>query len=165
MRGESDETYATALAGVFDPRTHTFTFASAGHPSPVLRHPDGRIEEFNVPGMMLGLRSGKSLRTVTIAVAPGSTLVFFTDGLTEATRDTDEGYRRLHAAMADAGVSSADNPAHALVEHVLRARPATDDIAVLVAEVGPSKRFDERLRTASSVAAGRETVTIATSIT
>ena len=165
VRGESDETYATALAGVFDPRTHTFTFASAGHPSPVLRHPDGRIEEFNVPGMMLGLRSGKSLRTVTIAVAPGSTLVFFTDGLTEATRDTDEGYRRLHAAMADAGVSSADNPAHALVEHVLRARPATDDIAVLVAEVGPSKRFDERLRTASSVAAGREAVTIATSIT
>jgi len=163
VRGESDETYATALAGIFDPRTHTFTFASAGHPSPVLRHPDGRIEEFNVPGMMLGLRQGKSLRTVTIDVAPGSTLVFFTDGLTEATRDTDEGYRRLYAAMADADVSSADNPAHALVEHVLEARPATDDIAVLVAEVGPCKRFDERLRTASRVAAGREQVTIATS--
>jgi serine phosphatase RsbU (regulator of sigma subunit) len=161
VRGESDETYATALAGVFDPRTHQFTFASAGHPSPVLRHPDGRIEEFDVPGMMLGLRPGTSLQTFTIDVTPGSTLVFFTDGLTEATRDIDEGHRRLHAAMADADVARADNPAHALVEHVLMGRPPTDDIAVLVAEVGPSKRFDERLRTASRVAAGHEQVTIA----
>jgi serine phosphatase RsbU (regulator of sigma subunit) len=165
VKTESDETYATALAGVFDPRTHQFTFASAGHPSPVLRHPDGRIEEFNAPGMMLGLRRGTSLQTITIDLKPGSTLVFFTDGLTEATRDIEEGHRRLHAAMSDDGVASADNPAHALVEHVLQGRPATDDIAVLVAEVGPSKRFDERLRTAAMVAADREQVTIAKAAT
>jgi len=162
---ESDETYATALAGVFDPRTHQFTFASAGHPSPVLRHADGTIEEFNAPGMMLGLRRGTSLQTITIDLKPGSTLVFFTDGLTEATRDIDEGHRRLHAAMADPTVAGAENPAHALCEHVLMGRPATDDIAVLVAEVGPSERFDERLRTAAMVAADRQQVKIAKSAT
>ena len=161
VRAESDEAYATALAGVFDPRTHQFTFASAGHPSPVLRHPDGRIEEFRAPGMMLGLRRGTSLQTITIDVVPGSTLVFFTDGLTEATRDIDEGQRRLHAAMGDERVAHAENPAHELVELVLAGRPATDDIAVLVAEVGPSKRFDKRLRTAAAVAADREPVRIA----
>jgi hypothetical protein len=165
VKAESDDTYATALAGVFDPRTHQFTFASAGHPSPVLRHPDGRIEEFTCPGMMLGLRRGTSLQTITIDLEPGSTLVFFTDGLTEATRDIEEGHRRLHAAMAEAAVASADNPAHALVEHILEGRPATDDIAVLVAEVGPSERFDERLRSAALLAADREQVKIATSAT
>jgi len=161
VNSESDETYATALAGVFDPRLHQFTFASAGHPPPVMRHPDGRIEEFDIPGTMLGLRHGTTLKTITIDVTPGSTLVFFTDGLTEATRDMDEGYARLHAALADPDVASAENPAHALCEHVLMGRPATDDIAVLVAEVGPSKRFDERLRTSAVVATHSEQVTIA----
>jgi serine phosphatase RsbU (regulator of sigma subunit) len=165
VKAESDDQYATALAGVFDPRTHQFTFASAGHPTPVLRHPDGRIEEFNAPGVMLGLRRGTSLQTMTIDLAPGSTVVFFTDGLIEATRDIDEGYRRLHAAMSDAAVAGAENPAHALCEHVLMGRPATDDIAILVAEVGPSKRFDERLRTSAAVAAERDMVTIAGSAT
>jgi len=165
VRAESDEAYATALAGVFDPCTHQFTFASAGHPSPVMRHPDGRIEEFRAPGMMLGLRRGTSLQTITIDVLPGSTLVFFTDGLTEATRDIDEGQRRLHAALGDDRMTRAENPAHALVELVLAGRPATDDIAVLVAEVGPHKRFDARLRSATAVAADREPVRIAQTVT
>ena len=76
-------------------------------------------------------------RTETvITVAPGSTLVFFTDGLTEATRDVTEGHARVRTAIADPAVAGAKNPAHALVEHVLRGEPASDDIAVLVAEVG-----------------------------
>jgi PAS domain S-box-containing protein len=165
LKSESSETYATALAGVFDPRTHEFTFASAGHPSPVLRHPDGRIEELRSTGMMLGMRRGARLQSVTIEVPPGSTLVFFTDGLTEATRDVDEGYRRLFAAMSDDVSAAADNPARALVEHVLAGGPSSDDIAVLVAEVGPSPRFDERLRSAAAVAASAEQVHVAPTLT
>ena len=44
---------------------------------------------------------------------------------------------------------------------VIGAAAVPDDIAVLVAEVGPSKRFDKRLRTAAAVAADREPVRIA----
>lgn len=147
VRAESADTYATALAGIFDPDTHVFTFASAGHPGPVMRHPDGRIEEFTAHGILLGLRARGETKTVTVHAPPGSSLVFFTDGLVEATRDIFEGHRRLHAAMADENVAACKNTAQALVEHVLGG-PATDDVAVLVAEIGPSARFDERLRTA-----------------
>ncbi len=151
VRAHSDEMYATALAGIFDPARHEFTFASAGHPGPALRLPDGSIEEFTAPGIMLGLRSVQPTRTVTIAAPPGSSLVFFTDGLVEATRDIDAGHARVHAAMADLAVAADAEPARALVEHVLGGKPATDDIAVLVAEIGPSARFDERLRTAAQL--------------
>ena len=135
VRDVSAETYATAIAGIFDPARGEFIFASAGHPGPAMRHADGRVEEFTSPGVLLGLREPGSTETRVIAAPPGSTLVFFTDGLTEATRDVTEGHRRVHAALADAGVTAAGNPAHALVEHVLRGEPAGDDIAVLVAEV------------------------------
>lgn len=130
-------TYATALAGIFDPAKYEFTFASAGHPGPAVRHPDGRIEELSSPGLLLGLRERSESNTTTISAPPGSVLVFFTDGLIEATRDADEGQRRLFAAMSEPGALDAANPAHELVERVLERKPATDDIAVLIAEIGP----------------------------
>jgi PAS domain S-box-containing protein len=135
VRDVSADTYATAIAGIFDPKTHEFVFASAGHPGPAMRHGDGRVEEFSASGVLLGLREPGSTDTVTIAAAPGSALVFFTDGLTEATRDITEGHRRLHAAIAGVSAAAAQNPARALVDAVLRDEPAGDDIAVLFAEV------------------------------
>ena len=136
VRADSERTYATALAGIFDPKTRTFIYASAGHPGPIVRDPLGAIHEFESTGVMLGLRTPGDTRTISLTIAQGSTLVFYTDGLVEATRDLDEGHRRLHAAISDARVAAAGNPAHALVEHVLAGRPPTDDIAVLIANVG-----------------------------
>lgn len=139
VRAQSGDTYATALAGIFDPATHRFTFASAGHPGPLLRHPDGRIEEFVAPGLLLGLRSGGD-ETHAVQTAPGATLLFYTDGLVEATRDIDEGLRRVTRALADPAIAAAANPAKALVDRVLGVETATDDVAVLIAEIGPRRR-------------------------
>ena len=132
------DVYATALAGIYDPRLQSFTFASAGHPGPVLRRPDGRIEELSSPGTLLGMRNGDEADTVTLDIPHGSALVFVTDGLLEATRDLDDGVLRLNSAMRSEDVWAADNCAHALVTYVLAGQPATDDVAVLVAEFGPS---------------------------
>jgi serine phosphatase RsbU (regulator of sigma subunit) len=87
---------------------------------------------------LLGLRPRGQTQTRTLATPPGATLVFFTDGLIEETRDSDEGHRRLRVAMADPVVTAAGNPARAIVDHVLGGRSASDDIAVLVAHVNYS---------------------------
>ncbi len=152
IRSLATDTYATALAGIYDSRAHQFVYASAGHPGPALRRADGSIEQFDAPGVLIGLRSddGKSLQTVP--AAPGSTLVFFTDGLIEATRDSDEGYRRLHAALNEPAVRTAANPAETIVERVLRGRPATDDIAVLVVSVEPVSGWERRTQVNPSTA-------------
>jgi serine phosphatase RsbU (regulator of sigma subunit) len=96
-----------------------------------LRNADGRIEELVTTGALLGLGQ-THLEQATVFVPPGSALAFFTDGLSESTRDIDDGYQRIHAALAAASVRAAENPARALVEHVLDHAPARDDIAVLV---------------------------------
>jgi anti-sigma regulatory factor (Ser/Thr protein kinase) len=146
VRAQSDDAYATAIAGIFDPQRSTFTFASAGHPGPIVRRPTHEIEDRTNGGLLLGMRVSGSIETTSIDVEPGSTLVFFTDGLTEATRDIDEGLRRIIAAMSDPAVDRDDDPAHALVERVLAGAVATDDIAVLVAEIGPHPRLADRPR-------------------
>ncbi len=144
VRAQSADAYATAMAGILDARTQQFTFASAGHPGPIARDPDGRIDEFVSPGLLLGLRERGKRTTAVVPTPPGTTLVFFTDGLVEATRDIEEGHRRLHAAMGDEQIAHARNPARALVERILSGRAALDDVAVLVAQIGPSARFAER---------------------
>ena len=130
--------YATALAGIYDPNRQSFTFASAGHPGPVLRRPDGSIEELSSPGTLLGMRNRDEVHTLTVDLPHGSALVFVTDGLLEATRDLDDGILRINSAMRSTEVWTAENSAHALVTYVLAGQPATDDVAVLVAEFGPS---------------------------
>ena len=136
IRSESADLYATAIAGIYDPRAGTFTFASAGHPSPRVRSSNGRIEACERPGAMLGLRVRGETETMTVATPDGSTLLLFTDGLFEATRDIDEGLRRIYDALQDAAVARAPDAAGALVERVMRGSPATDDVAVLVARFG-----------------------------
>ena len=128
--------YATALAALYDPAARTLTFASAGHAGPAVRAPDGTIEDFTSPGQMLGLRPGGERATKTLPAPPGTVMVFYTDGLTEATRDTDEGQRRLHDVMGRDDVVHGTRPARAIVQQVLGTTQASDDIAVLVARLG-----------------------------
>jgi len=132
LRLSNADTYATAIAAVYDPVSRTATFASAGHPGPVLRTADGRIEEFSHTGSMIGLRTGDDNPPRTIPVPPGSTLVFYTDGLVEVVRDIDVGFRRLSEALRDDKIARAERSAEAIVNAVLASDAAHDDIAVLV---------------------------------
>ncbi len=125
--------YATAIAALYDPQAQTLTFASAGHPGPIVRTPDGRISDHSASGLLLGLRTGAETDVLVVAVPPQSTIVLYTDGLVEATRDFEASSARLHAAIARNDVITQPAPARAIVDFVLGTTTAFDDIAVLVA--------------------------------
>jgi len=133
LRLHDPSAFATALAARYDPVTRRLRFASAGHPPPILRHPDGRLEELSNSGLLLGLRGDDPGPTRVVSVPRGATLAFYTDGLTEATRDFDEGRRRLQDALAGGRFLRHSQPAQALVTEVLQGHDAGDDVAVLLA--------------------------------
>jgi serine phosphatase RsbU (regulator of sigma subunit) len=133
IRMSGTETFATAIAAVYEPTSRTLTFASAGHPNPILRNADGTLVEFRNWGPMIGLRTGDENDTTTVVIPNDSALVFYTDGLIEVVRDLDEGSRRLSEAVRSDEVMRASRPANAIVRAVLAADNALDDIAVLVA--------------------------------
>jgi serine phosphatase RsbU (regulator of sigma subunit) len=62
----------------------TAVIAGAGHPPPVLLGANGRTTCPHVQGMMLGVRSGSNVLDLEVQLAPGSTLVLYTDGLLDA---------------------------------------------------------------------------------
>ena len=136
LRLEHPDKFVTAFVGVFDAISHTLTYASAGHPPPLLCTAGGGIDALDDSGLPLGLRSnGGTNGSSTVELAPGSRLVLYTDGLTEYARAPELGERQLRALLGDAGLCSGDYPARRIVERMMNNAAASDDIAVLVVSV------------------------------
>ena len=67
------------------PKTGRVVFANAGHNYPLVMKPDGSIRELKEPGgMFLGLVEDTDFPQGETVLEPGDSLVFFTDGVTEA---------------------------------------------------------------------------------
>ena len=76
----------TLAHGVYDPRDGGVVLALGGHPAPLLRHADGRVELVNArPGFLIGCAPVTPVYTdKPLTLAPGETLILYTDGYTEA---------------------------------------------------------------------------------
>ena len=134
------EHMATCLYAVYDPISHRLLMANAGHPPPVLLHPDGRAEVLRIPpGAPIGV-GDVAFESVEMSAPNGATLLLYTDGLVE-TRGTDvwTGVDLLRARLAAAAHASVPPPLEALCDQVLDTvgpGDRDDDIALLTA------RFD-----------------------
>jgi stage II sporulation SpoE-like protein len=120
--------FATVLLAVHDPETSSLTFASAGHPPPIVVG-GSQYEPILVgssPPIGVGMRTG--LRQSTIPLAPGSVACLHTDGLTEArTSSGILGRPRLQDMVAELG---RDATAEELIERVAGvSRITSDDMA------------------------------------
>ncbi|MHC4958511.1 MAG: PP2C family protein-serine/threonine phosphatase [Planctomycetota bacterium] len=101
--------FVTALFGILDPFAHRFTLAGAGHHPALLLNPQER-RTTHVPGrgVALGIVSGEAFRDklceTAIDLAPGDSLLLFTDGATDCDEELSKGVgeSRLLAAAAAA---------------------------------------------------------------
>lgn len=79
--------FATAFLCVLDPRTGTIDWVRCGHNPPRIRGVDGSIRSLRPPGTLpLGIDPDLTVPASTSQLAPGETLVLYTDGITEAKR-------------------------------------------------------------------------------
>jgi serine phosphatase RsbU (regulator of sigma subunit)/anti-sigma regulatory factor (Ser/Thr protein kinase) len=143
LRLEYADQIVTAFVGIMDPTECYLTYATAGHPPPLLREPDGTIREVVSFGLPLGLRNREPGADVTMHLDPGSLLVLYTDGLTESTHDYREGDRRLRAALERPALARARDPAATIYDGVLF-DGIRDDVAILVVRVGQPDDVAER---------------------
>jgi PAS domain S-box-containing protein len=95
---------ATCVYAVYDPLSHTCTIARAGHPAPMITRPDGTTEVPDLPsGPPLGKTEGPPFAQVTIPVAEGSVLAFYTNSLLPTSHTALPGdLGPLGQALADA---------------------------------------------------------------
>jgi serine phosphatase RsbU (regulator of sigma subunit) len=130
--------FATAVLAVHDAVECTLSYASAGHPPPIVLGPPAWDPPLAASSPPVGVGAPTGLSQTTVALPAGSLVCFFTDGLEEA-RCGEEllGRERLHELVGELG---ADGLAAALLERVeAEADRAPDDMAALIArtEDGP----------------------------
>ena len=114
--------------------------ASAGHPPALVVRADGTVEACHAPGTLLGITEQAEIEDAQALLAPGDSLVLYTDGLIEArSPDGILGEERVRELLAREAGATADGLAAKLDELAadfsrLRRR---DDLALLIARVSP----------------------------
>jgi sigma-B regulation protein RsbU (phosphoserine phosphatase) len=97
--------FVTVFYAVFDPANRQFTYANGGHNSPLIVNADGHATMLPLTGgialaMMPDIEYGYN----SVTLAPGDTVVLYTDGVTEAIDDSEEefGVQRLQSVFSSA---------------------------------------------------------------
>ena len=143
----SDSSYATLFFADYDDSTRRLRYANCGHLPPLLlrgqhsRQADGSapaIERLEPTCTVLGLFDHWECPVAETRLAPGDTLVLYTDGVTEAENSDGEefGERRL----TDTLTSQIDLSASSLLQRVVATvqqfggREQADDITLVVAK-------------------------------
>ncbi|QDV37803.1 SpoIIE family protein phosphatase [Tautonia plasticadhaerens] len=131
------DSFITFVLLVLDVADHRLRVSGAGHPSPVIRRADGRLEPiYEVPqGPPLGVDPEARFDPVEVELSPGDLVVAYTDGATDAVDPTDAmfGTRALLGEIAG-GPGSADALGPHLIEAITRfasGAPQADDITLL----------------------------------
>ncbi|MFF9849142.1 PP2C family protein-serine/threonine phosphatase [Streptomyces litmocidini] len=112
---------ATALFAYAEPAQRRIVLAGAGHAPPLVL--GERRTEFVETSLSapLGMLSCWEAPSVELSLAPGETVLLYTDGLLRRTGDAmDRSFARLHAAAASVPRADRGDPG-AVADHVLRA--------------------------------------------
>ena len=89
-----EDRFVTMLVSIIDLKTNEVTLVNAGHMAPVLRHPDGTIEEVGqeAAGLPVGVAEGMEYEEFKVKLEPGESLTVYTDGIPDAMNMREEFY-------------------------------------------------------------------------
>jgi phosphoserine phosphatase RsbU/P len=129
--------FITLFYGVYEPATGTLTYVNAGQNPPLIRRRDGTYERLDGTGVALGMFELSTYGSVTTMLAPGDTLVLYSDGITEAEdpdgRPLEEvGLERVVSTYAASPAAEMGAAVLKAVEHHADAKRFADDLTILI---------------------------------
>ncbi len=131
VTAQNPDLVATLMVGHYSPATGALRLVGAGHP-PALVVRGTEVEELAAEGIALGWPGARSFQVVETQLGRGDTLILYTDGLIESTRDIIKGLENLHLAALETAGYPAASLARALVDRALRGAVRADDSLALV---------------------------------
>jgi phosphoserine phosphatase RsbU/P len=110
--------FATLFYGVIDTKSGLFTYVNAGH-MPALLVQDDRCVELDTSGGIIGLDEESKWRHRSVQLESGQTLMFYSDGLSDAMNFQDESFGRKRIVKALLNAVGEHSDAETITAHVL----------------------------------------------
>jgi phosphoserine phosphatase RsbU/P len=135
--------FVTVQCAVFDLQRGRVSVAGAGHEAAVVLSRDRPPRRaFASSGRVAGLMAGNPVISESLDLSPGDTLLFFSDGVTEAFDETDEqfGEERLLAHLAERRGATAPEIVQSLLTAVRThagLAKQSDDISIVASQWDP----------------------------
>jgi serine phosphatase RsbU (regulator of sigma subunit) len=134
--GDFDCRFVTLAIAELNPRLHRLSIANAGHPWPLIRRRDGRIEagseETSTP---LGINADEAFQSVSVSLEPGDVVILYSDGVSDALdrrgRRFSDQRLRDELARAPQSVPAVGEAILAAVRDHASGRPQFDDITIV----------------------------------
>lgn len=129
--------YMTFFLARLHPESGHLTYVNAGHNPPLLIRADGRVEQLEEGGMVLGMFDSVPYADGSVDIAAGDTLLIFSDGVTETWSASGEEFGER--GLTDIGIRARGLDAESLQSEILRqldffsgGAKATDDRTLIV---------------------------------
>jgi PAS domain S-box-containing protein len=133
-----EDVMATVLYLVLDRETGELAFSAAGHPPPLVLAPDGPHFLEGGRSVPIGASDPAVFREASAVLAPGSSLLLYTDGLVERRDEPlDKRLDKLAAVAGGAG-EGLDVLCERVIKSVLEEGEPGDDVALLAVRPLPA---------------------------
>jgi integral membrane sensor domain MASE1/anti-sigma regulatory factor (Ser/Thr protein kinase) len=134
--GSRQEAPATALVAILSRDLSTLSYASAGHPPPIVAGPRTPARLLTHGGIPFGIGLPIASETHAVALDPDAAILFYTDGLTEFKRDIERTERAvLQAVTRLVDNPNVDSPAVFIQRSVMGSQRPADDTVLLVVQL------------------------------
>jgi len=130
--------FATLLLGVLDPEYGTFSYLNCGHCEPLLlRGADDDWELLTGDGLPLGILEEFDITERAVQLPPGSVLVIYSDGFSEAKAPSGEmfGVERLRQAIQESVGNQAETilgDIESAIDRFVVKEPQSDDQTIVI---------------------------------
>jgi len=143
LRRNIERRFATIAYGTLD-QTGTLRLTSAGHNPAYLLTGDGKLSKLDKGGLMVGVFPDLVYDEDVVTLAPGDSLILYSDGVTEAEDSTGAQFEeeRLESCLTGAHHLEPDALVGLVVENVRTfagGHTQADDITVLVVRFGGAR--------------------------
>jgi len=142
--------FVTLFYSDYDPRTRQLRYANAAHNPPLIwRRQGGQVERLDAAGLLIGLQADAAFSSQQLVLEPGDVLLYYTDGVTEATGFSGERFeeKRLvdalqHSCRSGATAQQILEQLFARLDRFVGAdRTLEDDASLVVLKVDEAVRL------------------------
>jgi sigma-B regulation protein RsbU (phosphoserine phosphatase) len=103
----------------YDPRSRRLRFANAAHNPPLIwRRRGGSVDRLDAPGLLIGLQSEAEYGCGEVVLEPGDVVLYYTDGVTEASGFSGERFDEERLVRAFQAVCRGGHGAQAILDQL-----------------------------------------------